>query len=865
MTLTRLIETGSGELAARLVIEGLPIELVSDPDMERITPLDGRERVYCFDLFGEASLGLVIDETVNLPEALLEAPGATIRLVETDDERLAQVFWHEHDQQWFVAATVEVADTSIHLLSAEGISPGDIVYLGTETMLVTGVDGSTIHVTRGYRQSIAQKHWSNEPGINIAYRKLTNRPVRIRGRRVYLYLYGDADDLQTDGTQVWVGHVSSEPALDDAGTVWRIQLTNIAERLKGTLGGELENPFYPRGIYYTASAALDVRLAEFPTPGAILGAAAAGLPKFTGFYETQEDFCDALTVYLGQLASGLGLASTYRAIPTADGRWTVEVTVGTGVTDVIVWVESKQDGSTFKNVDNVDGSGSVVPGISPGDVVYPQWIETNSDDRMVPRGYFGGATTSPLGEPTATGTAPPYRVHVDRSVSHDWTSVRVDWPGLSFVHDVETVDVPGNWLKLGVHGFLDDSRRRYQFRYGAHSLISMQPLRSFGRGTLADLRAELVAAGPEYCNRAGVPFLTNADIAPWTTVVNDAASGRPWLQDRMYAAGSSIELEELLSHEMRLYGLFPVIEADGRIGVRSLLRVVEGGTPVNLDEEIVSVGWSSMERGNQTVNTVVLRTGYDPREDEWTGITYTVQNEDSYSLDHEKRELEIEPRSFYRYGEEFITYDAASLTADLVTNIFGFPHGFATVNVSWQHFNLRLGDPVTFSADHLPDYHSGRRPMVDVRGIVVGRRWALGEAHGTLRLLIHGINVGGYAPTARVLSQSGSGTTWTLTVSPTLYAPAEGPPASFFAEGYAIRLIQYDSESPTVAAGTVTAVSGNDISVELKEAWAPGSATWELCFAPWDECPEEQRQRFAFIADSNATINGGSPYLYAPG
>ena len=87
MTLARLIATGSGSLAARLEIEGLPIEFVSDPAMEQ-TLSDGRRRVYCINLFSgdEASgseWGFAIDETVNIPEASLESVGSSVQLFET--------------------------------------------------------------------------------------------------------------------------------------------------------------------------------------------------------------------------------------------------------------------------------------------------------------------------------------------------------------------------------------------------------------------------------------------------------------------------------------------------------------------------------------------------------------------------------------------------------------------------------------------------------------------------------------------------------------------------------------------------------------------------------------------------------------
>lgn len=882
MTLARLLETGSGQLAARLVIEGLAVEFVSDPGMEKTTPLDGRERIYCFDLFGPSAIGLVIDESVNIPEAVLEVPGTSIRLFEREDEALAQALWHRPNIERWITQNIDVADTTVTLLSADGIADGDVVYVGTETMLVIGVASNVLTVTRAYRQSIAQKHWSNEGGLPM--RTLHNRPMRIRGRRCYLYLYGDADDLQAEGgnggNPVWIGHVSGEPAVDDAGTVWRLQLASNAERLKGTIGGELDEPLVPRGIYYSWAAALRISIGE--NNDIVVGPEGAGIADFTGFYETQQEFCDALTTWLGTLKAGINanaattIASTYTAIPTADGRWTVQVVVGSAVTDVVVHVQSSQDGETspqpadMSDVPNAGGPGSSLT-LASGDVIFPLWIQVVGDERLVPRGHFDAWSTGPLRparDPSVQATYPSTRVYLDRSVSSDWTRLVVTWPDGANNHTIEALDTTSNYIEIARRPSFDP-RGYIDYRYGAYSLASFSPTRTLGNGTLDTLRAGLVSAGPEYCNRAGTPFLTSSDLASWADVIAEAARDRPWLAQRLYTIVAGVDLEDLLQHEMRLFGVFPIVDSNGKIGVQRLERVTSGGVATDIDDELVSVGWSSMQRAQQTVNTVELKTGYDPKEDEWLGRTIVSQDMISYAQDHEERTLTIEPRSVAVIGDELIPPADAVDVMRRVSDIFGHPHDFVTVNLPWVHFSLRLGDPVTFSADHLPDYRTGARPLTEARGIVVARRWALGEAHGVVRILVHGLNVRGYSPTARITSQSNpSGNDWLLTVNPTLYAPADANTDTFFVVGFKIRVIEIDSESPTIVTGEVTSVDTDThvIGVTLDGAWTPGSDTWELCFDSWENVVDDQRIYAAIAVDG--LLNDGSDttnaHVYAP-
>src|SRR5574341_1139845 len=297
MALDRLLATGSANLAMRISIEGLSVEVVSDPAMEK-TLADGRRRVYCIDDIGG---GLIIDETVNLPEAKLEGQGASVTFFETKAEDLSQVFFYRPSLERYLTANAAAADTALTLQSTDGIAANDVIHIGTEALKVGTVASPTslTGCTRSYWGTTAQKHWA---GGELPVRLVANRPTKIRGRRVRVYLYEDGNDPQGDGTQVFLGQVESDPACDEAGTKWRLQIGSIVKRLESKVGGDLEAEARPRGIYYSAGAGLFIRLEE-----TVAGVERKGTGTFTGFYETQREFLVALQVALNTEGTGARL------------------------------------------------------------------------------------------------------------------------------------------------------------------------------------------------------------------------------------------------------------------------------------------------------------------------------------------------------------------------------------------------------------------------------------------------------------------------------------------------------------------------------------------------------------------------------
>lgn len=867
MTLANLVSTGSGRLGARWEIEGIAIQFCTELGMEQ-TLADGRRRL-CVTSLDEC--GFSIDESVNIPEALLEAKSTSLTLRETVDEDLAGIFHHRADVERWGPTGITDAGTTLTLHTTDGITEGDVLHLGTEAIKVDtgGVAATTLTLSnRAYWGTVAQYHYSSDtpthPDLFV-----TNRPMRVRGRQVRLWLYGDGDDLQGEGYLRWIGIVNSEPVLTGSGTTYRLSFGPITDRLKTKIGGDLDTPIAPRGIYYPATAALRIQILEY-SPSAL---SPSGL--FTGFYETQVQFTDALTAWLAAFVSDEGLDSAYRAEPTPDGRWTIRCTVGASTTSVAIQLNSEQDGASSPRADEMrydapDGLPVGSGAVSSGDVIYVAIIWHSLDGHSggtVPRGFWGTSPSSiSLVDSSAAATSPQDRVYTSRPPDASWSSVAADWPGASDgkVHSIISIDASDGWMQLNrAPRTFGESTAAPGYLYTSSQNAAFQLLRTIATGDLSDFRDALIAEAVIYANLGTAPFLTSRDVMSWDAAVARAAFF-PWQRRRFYAFASSVDFEEMLAQECRLLGLFPVTNTTGKIDLVGL-ALPTGSTPsvFDIDEEIATVDGQAVElsdmvRGNQTVNRVHLKIGYDARKDSWSNWR-EVKDQTSFALDHQDRVLEIAPKSWaIGAAGDVVPVEELHEAVLPVMSLFGYPHEFVTVKVTWKAFDVRLGDAVTFSADHLPHYLLGERPISAVNAIVVGRKWPLGAVHGELTILLSWQNVAGYAPTARVSSQANTaGDTWDLTVSTALYFASGQDPTDHFAVDDEVRIVQVDSESATVVTGTVTAVSATVIQVDFDATWTPGSDTWDLQFATYTLATNPGQTDYAFFAGTDLVLGSG--------
>ncbi len=866
--------TGSGDFAVRVTIAGLPIEFVSDPAMEQTTA-DGRRRVYCLNALES---GIVIEESVNIPECSLDGRGMSFRLFETRDEDVSQVLHRLPGMTRILASDLDAGDGTVTLLSASGVAAGDVLHIGSETIRVGAVAGPTLTgCNRGWWDTIDHKHWATSAtGAPAAH--VTDRPYRIRGRRAFVTLYDDGDDLQGNGHLAWVGEVASEPRITGAGNEFRLQLTSVAERLKQSIGGAVADPVSVRGVYYHYACPLWFRFVELDGVGGEIDKPLL----FFGFFESNAEMMGnvdgsspgSLNEALLDFETTWGYASTLRAVPDplAPTKWTIEAQVPSGTT-LSIYTWSPLDGGVNASA-TIDAAGNP----SGTGTIYPLWITGGTDSappgaREVPRGFYGLPAFPHQSVPSLAATWPARRLYLASEIAADTTAVSIEWGnGINATYQIDSANASERYVELarrpGVPGAgREDPVEGTSIVYTRASAPAITVVRGLAAGSLTDLRAALLSESETYASLGLSPLLSNAHLDDWASAVTAGARGRHWLTNRIWILTQEVELLELLRAEWKLLGLYPYFTADGKIGLRELALPNSAQVPeTSIDEEIVSVEYSTLSTGNQTVNIIKLLRGYDAVEDEHLEPPITIRDNFSLGLDNKPRRMEIAPKSFATYGDRLIGREDLVEQMLPVMALFGYPHDIVTVHVSYKLFDLLLGDVVSFSADHLPSRTTGSRGKGPLSGIIIARRWALADAHGTLTVLLSGLNVAGYTPTARVTGQTlVSGTTWDLAIDNALYAPAGRTVDEFWDPGDVVRLVEYDSESPAVVGGTVVSSAGGVIRLTLNSAWVPGSLVWELEYASYDEVQPSQR-RFAFIAGADGLLGaaGDEPRMLAP-
>lgn len=871
MTLANLITEGGGKLAARWEIEGLPIQIVTDPAMEQTISggnFDTVERICVTSL---TDSGFSIEESVNIPEATMDIKSTTLTMWETFDEDLANVFSHRPSIERFGAVTFSDSATTITLLSTSGISANDIIHIGTEAIKVGGVSGSDLTgCTRGFWGTEKRKHWASDTA-NVPELLVTNRPLRFRGRRVELYLYGDDDDLTGDGSLVWRGVVADEPRLLANGTKYQLSMSGNWALFDTKLGADLEEPAKARGCYYHDRAGLAWFISEDQA-----GTFVSGSGIYVGFTETQDAFLIDFNATLATATSALD--GTYEAVRTTDGRWTLVNTVGANAYDMSVFsVFSEQDGLTYSGQENTgynapDAVRTAGRTIATGDRLFARWQLEPPGARTVPRGFFGDSPDRVLWNLLAATTTSHIRIHVSRAVSSNWTAATIEFEAFEDTGAITTADTSTNFIEWAGGNVSPDDHALYtrDLPVAINILRELVPdTRSAwaGVGTVGDAMSAIIDEAIDFGDLGTAPFIVPADVteAIWTGVALRAAI-TPWQRSKRYFIANPIDLTEFLSMELRAIACYPVTSSTGTIAIRRLeIPNSLDASIVDITEEVLVIddqaqSLSTMVRGNQTINRVVYRTGYDALEDDWSG-SETVNDITAQALDHQDRALEVESRGF---ADVLISPEEAGAMALPVLSLFGYPHDFWAPKVPWTLFNLRLGTPVTFDAAHLPDFATGNRPITDIVGIVTSRKWKLGEAFGELSILVPWQNVAGYSPTARVNSQADqTGDLWEITVDHTKYAPldtagsVEANVDTFFAVADQVRVIKVDSESTTVVVGEITVINTGThvITVQFDATWTPGADTWDLIFDKHDATGTTTgQQKFAAFAGTDLLL-----------
>lgn len=830
MTLARIKATGQGRLNARVSVEGWPYEFVTASAMTKTTS-DGRIRIS----------GLQLDSLrkwarADLARASLTAQGFHVRVVDDQTSRLATLALGKRPQltTWCEPAGASISDSDVTVPVADttGWPASGVAHIATEAFSYTGKTGTSFTgCTRGIWNTPAQYHYAPD-GAGLSFPRVTDVPQSLEGRRVRVYLYGEGDDPQGDGTQEVLGIASTDRSYDSG--EWSFSVDPLTRIFDQEVGGDLEAPVPIRGIYYPWNAPFVLTLSA-------LNISRSETVTLTGFFETQQAFCEALTTAIATAVAAwpwaAGSSITAQVVHAAES-WQLKYRVGTGVGTVAdvtiaaptaVALTGRDSAGTSSDLD-VFGAGNWFGDdyalVMPSDFVAGRLYQLTVL-ATVPRAARGAR--SPRERDGRYGLVPD---EASASIRKTYLGGLVaPTAGMEVAVDVEGSGRDDAIALLGTVGSADAATRSITISSGG--FITMGPAtrlyigRRIARGTLEDFRAALVAAAPAIANAGGGPLVTGGDWAASTDVA-DAAAELPTGADRVFSFFQGVKLRELVEHECRAIGCFLRLNASGAIEVRRVRPTLPTDRETWAFNESNMLSRPKVERAAfGQLSSVIYRTGYDPLEDEWSG-SVRVRDVSASSPTRVSGELEIKQRSvagarFSASGTSLpeVSPDEVVQVAAPTIGIFGGTYDIATFEVPYTCLDLLLGDLCTITHPYYPN-DDGTLGVTDLVGMVTGYDFQLGEGKGTVEVLVHGQRYAGYAFGLRVTGQAFvGGTTWDITVSLSPYTD-ETDIANLLVVGSLVRVCQQDTSAPTDVDGTVASfVSATVVRVTLAGAWVP--------------------------------------------
>ena len=898
MTFARVYGTGSGSLRFRLSIEGWPYEFVTSAGMET-TAADGRVRVV-----GLSVDGVKISQRADLVRATLEAQGVSVKIADVAGKATLAFAQTPSNTTW-LASNAAASTTTINVQSTSGWPSSGYIHVDTECLAYTGKTGTSFTgVTGGQWDTVAQAHYVPDGG-QLRYPQITSTPTVMEGRRARLYVYGAGDSATGDGTQIFLGIVSGEPRM--RGPAWSLSIDPISRILAQELGADLGDPVVPRGIYYPGErdGSWFLVIGRTAGTGQLFSdrslAATRGYVSYPftqagtyeSFFETQQAFIDSVNVQLAAATSGWNV--TIRCKASGDGLYYFEIAQGATADSLYLELGTPSYDAHFQtNLVSIseDGPPNVLTGSLTGNMAANTryfWFPTPNAAKLdqagqVPRGMFSTAIERSVST-TATGgdsSSPKNRIYLGgvTTISSNVTSVLVDWQdsgggGEAGTYRLSTSSAGTRYLELlRDEGGTDATDAHY---WTPANLPQIRLGRSYslaGGGSLYDFLSALVTNAPAQVNVGSQPMIQttpgpgiapgDVDLAGFSAAVATSASSIA--TDRSFASFSPASIESVLAPELQLIGHFLAFDSYGRLTARRLRLAsqTEVGTfAVTKANLLTDDGWPQYERSAVgKFSTVIVKDGYDPVEDDYTLPQITVRDVSAFGQSPNSRTVTIEPKSRYVTGRAIAIEDVMRVAVN-VLGIFGGPYAHITLAVPLTgYYAATLGSTVSITTVQLPS-SAGVRGMNGLVGLVVSREIDLYAGRIDLTILTSLANITGYAPSAKVTSQTNvTGNQWSITLSSSYFAAGETA-ANHFAAGDLVRVFQYDTASSTELNGTVDSVSSYTVVVTFVSPWTPSTLEWVLGYRKCTAFATGSRQlSYAYDATSTATYADASSVTY---
>ena len=880
MSWADVIARGSGPIAYRLVIAGHPLEFVSASSLIGAGTED-RERIG-----GLEARSIQWGETLDPAAVKLRAQGFTARIVDDGSHRTGDSFVRQPSRINYLTASVTSGTVAIPMANTNTAN-GDIFYLGNECFKITSGGGTaapSCTLTRGYRDSIATAHFV-DPSLGLSRPEITfeeagqyNGRPSIEGSLAYLYAYGDGET--GDGTLVWRGIVAAQPKLRDL-TVWEVELDSVVSVLDQTLGADLAEPSMLRGITYNAQTAPLFQisiLAGADYDGAVSHTATVGGADLAGFYETQEEFCDALNALIRTASSTWGTHALNRtsgerptliATPTDTGSWRF---VYNTPSSSHRWCNVATLNESTARVDPIFADGGLpmtrsdgvrVFSVSSSDSFYPYSFAMLDGAGTVPRGFIGEQTDAYTDTVFIGGTL---------SLTAGDT-ISIEWPAFdgkeAFTRDYYVLAWDSTLRRATVrrrrvHGPRPGVVDRY---YTASSVPSVTTSRSYvTSGPFSDFIFALINDSPEFSATGRMPLVTSEHIdnTGLGASVGAIALGRDWLLSRAYLGTSDVSLAKVIEEECKLYGLVPSITTDGRISyVPFRVGAATEAASYTVDESkhlsgAQMPGFEPSAYG--LLNTIQLKTGWDPKDGKHLGRTFIVRDSAALSRNPLPRMMKIEPRSSWA-DDLAIPYSEVLAMAQTWLGVLGAAYQTITVACRLDAIDATIGSQVAVTVAQLPNTLDGGRGITLASGVVIGRSVRPLDAIVELTVLTTQVRVVGYAPSSLIDTVTlVSGSTYDIVLDAT--QPAGYAEADAWQVDDIVQLTQYNNAAPTSVTGTVTVVTPSTRTVRATLSGAAPSGTLTLEYRT-AQFVDAQQERYAFIALEDGA--GGNVIEFASG
>jgi hypothetical protein len=863
MTARDVINRGLGTTEYRLQIAGVPFEFVTHSDMAMA--ITGGLRIH-----GLQRESLVSDVRVDVANATVNGGAMNFRIVDIGGNgKLNQVTYYLLTQpsvETRIIQNVSKTDSIIYVGDTSGFATGSTYHIGQEAIYLAGYTPTTLIVSRGMFGSVAMDYRVfGTFGENVAHR-VTDRPAMLKGRRCKLYMYGDGDNMQGDGTLVWRGILDSDLILEDLG-VWVLQAYSSAEKLKQEIGGGFGDDIKIRGIYLPSAFKFKATITQYSGTRITDSVAAAEDIDIEGFFDTKEDFLTQLNNKVVFMRTSGTITQVCRFVFHPGGGlafdWDCD---GVSPKAMSVFTKSAPRESydsrmlrpggfedfgqdsfysafmpelTFTPIAvHAGGFYEVNPTSGEASLDTDDSVEASTRYRQFPWGKDLDMRTTPFPEKLAPFYWNPvsnYGVLLESSGTYPYNRIYLDVPYLPEYMNKLVLETPRAvyyWdgeksVIVFTDVVIDASTRFVEAEHiGTIHLVmrnnsaKLKTTADFiSDGSVYDFLSGVVSKSPLYAAEGTFPNLSDEDVDLEGIRKVLSGSGIPSIAfHRDYSfVGDPKPLSEIMSEELKAINCYPIIvPLDGRISIaplRTPSRNELGGISITGSNFITKGALPQYAISPEGIyNTVIYKTGYNPKTDEFEGPTFGAEWSESINEAGGIKTMKIEP-----FSRDTAPIDSSEMDALLWRRLGNFGRkrpDLSNVQTPITAITASVGSVAVVSHPSLPDLSTGQRGLDRYPGYIRQMRIDFNRGLANMSIVLADRKYSGYTPSIVPDGvEDGDSTFTTFQINPDVYAPNPYQEWQYFSVGDAVIVRERDSWDPLEVSGTVTDVQDGAITV----------------------------------------------------